>query len=203
VSRARRYNPDLSEPPASGSPEDDENLREFVKEADAPDEQKPQRSSSRRPMVSVPVCGVTMTSDTKMSVQDVAQVRCPLGSWHGMHRVVCQGVHHRPSLPDMPLPLCRCMRCAVNHRPHDPDKAVCTRASGVGLVLANRGAAGRREYRAGIRLPERLCRRGDVWGQAVQQRHERGSKCGDGSPLRNVRQPHSRHGLHVISLTEL
>ena len=80
MSRARRYNPDLGEPPEKPPPsgsaaEDAENLREFVKEADSDaSHPRPQPSGSRSPVVSVPVCGVTLTSDKNISIQDVAEV---------------------------------------------------------------------------------------------------------------------------------
>jgi hypothetical protein len=70
--RAKRYNPDLGAPsPRPGSQEEDEeNLREFVREArDAPPADSPRQAA-----MSVPVCGVTMTADKHASVTDVAQV---------------------------------------------------------------------------------------------------------------------------------
>lgn len=86
VSRAKRYNPDLSRPtPKPGSAEEDaENLREFVKEAEDEAVQDEAHSRSRKPM-SVPVCGVAMTSDSSMSVTEVAQVTlltCTLPPMH-------------------------------------------------------------------------------------------------------------------------
>jgi hypothetical protein len=70
--RAKRYNPDLGAPsPRPGSQEEDEeNLREFVREA----RDAPHADSPRQAVMSVPVCGVTMTADKHASVTDVAQV---------------------------------------------------------------------------------------------------------------------------------